>query len=70
MPVEPPAVQFMILNVGDKVYVGLTWEDYLALAEFMTDINEFLESENILLCHYREEMNEPRCHKYNFNRKE
>jgi len=60
-PLDPPDIEFMIFKENGKVYVGMSWQDYLTLGEFMTDLKEYIQIENLVVCHYRAELEEARC---------
>ena len=63
-PIKPPDIQFVIMKSGDKTYLGLGWQDYLTLGEFMLDVDEHIKAKTLLLCHYREELAESECSEF------
>ena len=54
----------------EAVYIGFEYNSSLKYREWLESISFFIEQQNIIICHYREELEEPVCSKVDYEHQE
>lgn len=67
--VNPVSIQWKTVQVGDKVYMALPYENSIDLMMYFESLLKYINGANNNLCYYRRDLQEPRCDAYNDNEK-
>lgn len=60
-PVKPVKVNWVVTNIENTPYVGLTYKDSLDLRIWLEDIKRYIVDVNNMVCYYRTPLKEERC---------
>lgn len=61
-PVLPYKFDWKVLLEGDKVYVGLEYDQSVEFRVFLEDVKRYMKESNSVICFYREDLKESRCY--------
>lgn len=62
-PVEPIPIEWHVESVDGKARVYLSWEDSQKFKVWLEDFKRYTLESKVLMCYYREELDEERCKK-------
>lgn len=60
-PVSPYRFDWVVIVDGEKVLVGLDYNQSLDFRVFLEDMNRYIRESNSIICSYREDLKEKRC---------
>lgn len=61
-PIVPYKFDWKVIQVDDKVYVGLEYDQSIEFRIFMEDIKRYIKDSNDVICFYRDSLKEVRCY--------
>ncbi|QAY01354.1 hypothetical protein ZPAH1_orf00340 [Aeromonas phage ZPAH1] len=63
VPVKTYVPNWVVVADGDKTVVGMTYEESLKYRAWLEKLGNYIDSQNKMLCVYREELKEDQCKK-------
>lgn len=61
-PITTYKFDWKVIQVGDKVYVGLEYDQSVEFRVFLEDVKRYIQDSNNVICFYRESLKEMRCY--------
>lgn len=61
-PITTYNFDWKVLIEGEKVYVGLEYDQSVEFRVFLEDVKRYMKESNSMICFYREDLKESRCY--------
>jgi hypothetical protein len=69
-PIQGLQINWAVIELPNSIYVGTTYDEYLKLLEYQSDLIRYSDQINRTVCFYRQDLEEDFCQIYQKEKEE